>query len=521
MRCLEHMKVIEILRLSEMKAFTQREIGKSVGCSKSSVGEILRRCRECGLTYDDAKTLPKERINELIYPDSFGRKQVKEEPDWDSIHNRLQSSRRMNLQYIWEEEYRPNNPKGYSYSHFCLKYNAWKKVSGKKVFLPQERTPGKELFVDWMGDTWHCVVDRETGEILKAHFFVSTLGDSSYPFVEAFPNETQLNWLQAHVDAFEWYGGTPLILVPDNCKTAVTYTSLYDPEINKGYQELARHYGVAVIPARVRKPRDKAVVESGIGWLETWLLEWLKGKHYFSFEALNYDIRERVRALSQKDFQKREGSRESNFLALDKPALNPLPKDTFECFETKHIKRLPNNYHIECYGFYYSVPHLYFDRPVSAHIYAKKIEIHLTTGECVAIHPRRFGGRKYVTDIGHMPSNHQAITNFNRYDGSYYRKRATCIGTYAGRFVSLLLEKAQVEQQAYKSCMAVLSFCKEYGDIRVNRACQKAIELNSINYTTLRNILKNKQDEQPLTLLRSDAEKPIPTHENLRIGEWK
>jgi len=520
MRCLEHMKITEILRLYEMKAFTYREIGDSVGCSKSSVGEIIKRCKECGLAYDDAKVLTQERLNELIYPDSFGRKQVKEEPDWDSIHNRLQSSRRINLQYIWEEEYRPNNPEGYSYSHFCSKYNAWKKVSGKKVVFPQERTPGKELFVDWMGDTLPCIVDRETGEILEAHFFVATLGDSSYPFVEAFPNETQLNWLQAHVDALQWYGGTPRIIVPDNCKTAVTHTNIYDPQLNKAYRELARHYGVAVIPARVRKPRDKAAVESGIGWLETWLLEWLKGSHYFSFEALNHDIRERVKALAKKDFQKREGSRESNFLALDKPALNPLPKDVFEIFETKHIKRVPNNYHIECYGFYYSIPYIYYDNPVSVHIYAKKVEIHLTNGECVAIHHRRFAGRRYVTEISHMPSNHQAVANSNRYDGTYYRKRAAYIGTHAGRFVNLLLEKAQVEEQAYKSCMAVLNFCGKYGDSRVNKACEKAIALNSVNYTTLLNILKNGQDKQPTTH-NSDAEKPIPYHENLRIGEWE
>ena len=166
------------------------------------------------------------------------------------------SSKRVNLQYIWEEEYRPANPNGYSYSRFCAKYAAWKKASGKKVVLPQEREPGKELFIDWVGDTLACVTDSETNTLREAHFFVTTMGDSSYPFVEAFPDETQENWIQGHLDALEWYGGVPKIFVPDNCKTAVKHASLYNPELNHAYRNLALHYGVAVIPARIVKPRD-------------------------------------------------------------------------------------------------------------------------------------------------------------------------------------------------------------------------------------------------------------------------
>ena len=262
MRCLEFMKVVEILRLKEMNLFTYRDIANSVGCSKTTVGEILKRCKACDLTYADASAMTQEEINELIYPESFGRKPVKDEPDWNQIHTTLQSSKHKNLQYIWSEEYRPANPNGYSYSRFCAKYNEWKNVTGKKVVLPQDREPGKELFIDWMGETLSCVTDYDTGEIHKAHFFVTTLGDGSYPFVEAFPDETQLNWIQGHIDALNWYGGVPRIFVPDNCKTAVIHTNLYDPELNHAYREMACHYGVAIIPARIVKPKDKAPVES-------------------------------------------------------------------------------------------------------------------------------------------------------------------------------------------------------------------------------------------------------------------
>ena len=520
MRCLEFMKVSEILRLFEMNLFTYREIADSVGCSKTTVGDILSRCKTCGLTYATASTMTQDEINALIYPDSFGPKQVKEEPDWEQIHARLQSSRKINLQYIWENEYRPEHPDGYSYSRFCAKYIAWKKKTGKKVVLPQEREPGKELFIDWIGDTLPCVTDYNTGEVHEAHFFVTTLGDGSYPFVEAFPEETQLFWNQGHIDALEWYGGLPRIFVPDNCKTAVVHTNLYDPEINHAYRELARHYGVAIIPARIVKPKDKASVESSVGWLETWLLEWLKDNLYFSFDALNHAIRERVQELAKRDFKHREGSRESVFLALDKPCLRPLPKEPFESFVTKFVTRVPNNYHLEYKGFYYSVPYRYYDQPAVIHAFAKKIEIFTKDGERIAIHQRRFSGRRYVTDSDHMPENHKAIVAFRSYDAKYYRSRARDIGPATYSFVDTLLQKVDFEEQAYKSCMGVINFPKTYGNARVEKACEKAIALNSVTYTTLKNILKNGQESQPATVNDSDADTPTPSHENLRVGEW-
>ena len=150
MRCLDLVKVTEILRLSEMSnvKLTLRQIGDSVGCSKTTVGEIKTRCKNCGLTYEDARQMTTEQVNELIYPESFGRKPVKEEPNWQQIHDRLQSSKRLNLQFIWEE-YRTNNTDGLSYSRFCFYYNKWKDKTGKHLVFPQEREPGKDLFIDW------------------------------------------------------------------------------------------------------------------------------------------------------------------------------------------------------------------------------------------------------------------------------------------------------------------------------------------------------------------------------------
>lgn len=517
MRCLDPMKVTEILRLSEMGGLTLRQIGESVGCSKTTVGEIKNRCKECGLSYDDAREMTTEKINSLIYPESFGRKPIKEEPVWKEIHARLQSSKRMNLQYIWEE-YRTAYPEGLSYSRFCHRYNQWKDASGKNVVFPQEREPGKELFIDWAGDTLDCVVDTSTGEVKTAYFFITTLGDSSYPFVEAFPDMTQINWLQGHIDAFQWYGALPRILVPDNCKTATIRAKFYDPTINSGYLELSRHYGVAVIPARVRKPRDKPSVESGVGWLETWLLEWIKTRTYFSFAALNHDIRERVQELSLRLFQKRNGSRRSIYETLDKPVMRPLPHVKFEVFETKNIPSVPSNYHVEWQGFYYSVPYQYFKEPVRIHVYSKTVAIYNQNRERIALHERRYSGKRYVSITEHMPANHQYQRQFNHYDGHYYRMRAKQIGSNTSAVVERMLTVSPIEEQGYRSCMGLIQSVHKYGDARVEAACRKALELHSTYYTTIINILKNGQDKQQET--GSTANIPTPYHENLRTAEW-
>jgi hypothetical protein len=253
MRYEEPVKVLEILRLTE-QGYSQREIAQSVKCGKSTVGEIQKRCRNCKLQYTVAEQMTNDEIKILLYPDSYGHT-IKKDPDWRNIHERLQANKRLNLQYLWEE-YKAENTSGLSYSRFCHRYLSWKNESGKNVIMVQNHEPGKELFVDWIGDTLNCVFDSTTGETHTAHFFVATLGDSSYPYVEAFPDEKLDKWLLAHVNTLRYLGGIPRVIVPDNCKTATTKPSYYDPTINRSYWEFAKHYEVAILPARVREPQD-------------------------------------------------------------------------------------------------------------------------------------------------------------------------------------------------------------------------------------------------------------------------
>jgi len=516
MRCKEPMKIIEVLRLWE-KGFSQREIAKSVNCAKSTVAGIQQRCVEIGLTYEAAREKPDGEINILVYPSCNGGRPIKQDPDWATVQRRLETSKRINLQYLWEE-YRETEKDGLSRSQFYERYNTWKAATGKNVVMVQTREPGKELFVDWMGDKLECVLDNETGKMLKAHFFVATLGDSGYPIVIAYPDEKLESWIDAHVETFKRLGGAPLVVIPDNCRTAVTKANYYDPQLNKTYYDLSLYYNVAIVPARVREPQDKSSVESSIGWLETWLLEWLKGsgsspRQFSSFAELNYEIKKRVTELAKRPFQKRAGSRESVFLEIDKPALRPLPIMPYEMPIYKE-RKVPNNYFIEFEGFYYSVPYTYYKQKVTVKATYNVIEVYSNRLERIAIHQRHYTGTRYVYEKSHMPPNHKAQHEANCFDGKRFRSWASSIGVNTFYVIDALLKERDIEQAAYRSCMGILQLSRKNGNSRLEAACSKARRLGNISYGVICNILNNNQEDTPSLFDQDQAVTPV--HENVR-----
>ena len=335
------MKIIEILRLTEM-GMSQREIAASSGCGKSTIGDVLRLCKAKGITCETASRLKDAELHVVLYPQPRTQKPA---PDWKAIHEELAQHKNLNLQFIWEE-YRIHHSYGLSYSQFCKLYRQYRKATVRQVSLYNERKAGELMEVDWMG-TLPCVVDSATGGFMAAHFFVAILGYSHFPYVEAFPNEQEAAWINANVNALSYYGGIPRVIVPDNCRTAVKTPKYYEPMINSAYWEFAQHYEVAIIPARVRKPKDKSAVEKSIGWLETWLLGKLRKQRFFSFGELNKTILKYLNELSERPFQKREGSRHSEFIKIDKPALRPLPMHKYEIADIIS-KKVGDNYHIKC-----------------------------------------------------------------------------------------------------------------------------------------------------------------------------
>ena len=507
------MKIIEILRLTE-QGMTQRQIAASGGYGKSTVGDLQRLCKDKGITHEIAVAMGDERLQATLYPNSV-KSADQNEPDWKEIHEELVKHKNLNLQFLWEE-YREHHSDGLSYSRYCAHYRKYREESGRQVHLYNERKASELMEVDWIGDTLHCVQDAETGELQEAHFFVAVIGYSLYPYVEAFPNEKEPAWIAANVNALHYFGGVPRVIVPDNCHTAVKTPKYYEPVINSAYWELAQHYEVAVIPARSRKPTDKPAVEETVGWLETWLLEKLRKQVFFSFEELNKAIRKYIRELAARPFQKREGSRESEFFTIDKPALRPLPTSKFEIADVV-FKKVGDNYHLEYDGFYYSVPYTLHNERVTLRATSAMIEVFDKNHVRVASHVRRRAASagRYVTNVAHMPPNHRAVHESREFDGERFRCWAKKIGENTFFVIDTLLTAGKVEEQGYKSCMGVLQFSKTYSGERLEAACKKARELGSHTYTTIKNILKNGMENAV-----PDNAKPTPVHENIRGSEY-
>lgn len=508
------MKIIEMLRMSEM-GMTQREIAASAGCGKTTICNVLRLCKEKGIIYDTASRLTDAELHTALYPPTQSRVRTKPIPDWKAIHEELAQHKSLNLQFVWEE-YRIQSPEGLSYSQFCKLYRKYRKATDRQVSLYNERKAGELMEVDWMGDTLACVVDSATGGFIVAHFFVAILGYSHFPYVEAFPNEQETAWITAHVNALRYYGGTPRVIVPDNCRTAVKTPKYYEPIINSAYWELAQHYEVAIVPARVRRPQDKAAVEKSIGWLETWLLGKLRKQRFFSFTELNETIIKYLSELSARPFQKREGSRQSEFIKIDKPALRPLPIYKHEIADIVS-RKIGDNYHVEYSGFLYSTPYTLHGEVVTLRATSTMIEIIDKNQIRMASHGRRYipSHGRYVTRVEHMPPNHRAVHQQRQFDGNRYRSWAKTIGDNTYFIIDCLLSSGKVEEQGYKSCMGILQFSKTYSGTRLEMACKRARELGSHTYSTVKKILKNGTES-----VLPGARSATPEHENIRGGGY-
>jgi transposase len=506
------MKIIDLLRLSE-SGLSQRALAASAGCGKTTIVRLQRRFCALGLTYAAASGMSDEELHRVLYPEKAGSNSP--QPNWSAVHEELVKHKNLNLRFLWEE-YRVQHPAGMSYSRFCERYRTYREASGREVSLYHERRAGEIMEVDWMGKTLPCVVDSATGEVREAHFFVAVLGYSHYPYVEAFPHEREPNWIAAHVNALSYYGGVPRTIVPDNCKTAVKTPKYIEPTVNSAYWELAQHYEVAVVPARARKPKDKPVVEQSVGWLQTWLLGKLRNQTFFSFHELNAAIRTYLRELSDRPFQKRDGSRQSEFAKVDKPALRPLPAHKYELADVK-LKRVGDNYHLEYDGFHYSVPYTLHKQQVILRATHTTVEVLDTRRTRVASHVRQYSakGGRYVTNVAHMPPHHRAVHEARGFDGRRYRAWAKSVGENTRFIIDGILSAGKVEEQGYRACMALLQLTRTYGNQRLEAACKRARQLGSHTYTTVKTLLKNGLEEAPPT-----GAKPTPGHENIRGGAY-
>jgi len=477
----------EILRLSSL-GINHSRIAESTAISRPTVITVLQRAAAQGLDWRGAEGLSDKELAFRLFPQGEGAP-VYTMPDYDWVHREM-SKPGVTLQLLWMEYSDKCRNEGllpYQFTQFKKYHRDY--VLKTKATMHIQRKPGEIMEVDWAGQTAH-VVSTDTGEALDAYVFVATLPYSGYAYAEAFWSQDQEAWSAAHVNAFTFFGGVARILVPDNLKTGVTKNTRAELVLNKSYQELAEHYGTAIIPARVRAPKDKATVEGTVGTVSTFILAAIRNQTFFSLRELNEVIRERLHLLNHKPFQKKDGSRATAF-AQERGCLLPLPTQAFELAAWK-VATVQYNYHVAADGQFYSVPFDYIKRKVDVRLTRSVVEV-FYDGSRICSHVRLYGHQgQYSTQEGHMPPNHQKYVQWN---GERFRKWAAKIGPNTAAVIESILTGYKVEQQGYRACMALLKMADSYTPERLEAACVKALCYTPRPaYKTIQTILKSSQD---------------------------
>jgi len=497
-------KIEEILRLKFEKGLTHREIARSCGVSPATVSDYVMRAKVAGLRWPLPERMGEEEVEERLFP-ACAKQTSREiaQPDWAQIHQELRR-KSVTLSLLWVE-YREAEPEGYSYSQFCHCYRTWSK--GLNPTMRQRHRAGEKLFIDYAGQTVP-IIDAETGEVWQAQIFVAVLGASSYTYAEAQAAQSMPHWIGGHVRALAFLGGVPEVLVPDNLKTGVKSPHLYEPDLNPTYQEFAHHYGVAVVPARTRKPKDKAKVEVGVQVVERWILARLRDRTFFSLAEVNQAIDELLQELNQRPMRHLEKSRQALFAELDQPALAPLPREPYE-FATWTKTRVDINYHVAFEKHYYSVPHTLIGKAVEVRATEKMIEIFYRR-ERQASHCRVNAPGRYSTQRDHMPPAHRAIDSWSP---DHFQRRAEEIGPQTSQLIARVLDGQRHPQQAYRTCSGILGLGKRYGHTRLEAACRRALAAGIRSYKGILNILQHRLDQLEV---EQPAMASLSVHTNIR-----
>ena len=478
-------KYREILRLNALN-LSQQDIASSCNVSKKTVNRVLKRAKELSIFWplDDNET--DDVLAGKLFSSAKQATSTKKMPDFDYIRKELLRNG-VSKKLLWTEymeECRANGDDPLMYSQFC--YHIQHDEQKRRATMHINRKPGEQAEVDWAGDP-AMIIDPDTGEITKAYIFVGVMTYSQYAYVEAFLDMKQKSWITAHVHMYEFFGGVTRILVPDNCKTAVIHNGGWkDQQLNETYQAMAEHYGTAIIPARVRAPKDKPNAEGIVGNISTWITAALRNEQFFSLSELNLAIKEKLIAFNQRLFQKKEGSRLSLFTEEEKPLLMPLPTTRFELCDWK-VATVQFNYHISVDGMQYSVPYEYIKRKVDVKVTDTTIEIFYNHNR-IASHIRLKGRPgQYSTITEHMPEDHQRYLEWN---GDRFRKWSEHIGISTYTVIDKILTSKGVEQQTYRSCMGLLRLSQKYSEGQLEEACKKALGYTATpSYKSIKNLL--------------------------------
>ena len=481
-------KIREVLRLRWAQRLSYRQVATSCQLGLGTVLEYVRRGQAAGLTWPLPADLTDTALEAQLFPPPPAIPgSERPVPDWAVVDRELRK-KGVTLALLWEE-YRSHQPQAFGYSRFCERYQAWKGTSEPR--MRQVHQGGDKLFVDYAGLT-APVVDRTTGEHRQAQIFVATLGASSYTYAEATWTQRVPDWIASHVRAFAYFGGVPALVMPDNLKAGVTSACYYEPDLNPTYQELARYYGTAILPARVRKPRDKSKVENGVQQVERWVLAPLRHHSFFSLAALNTALRAQLHALNSRPAPGLPASRLELFETLDRPALKPLPAQPYELALWQKA-RVHLDYHVQVADHFYSVPSSLVRQEVEVRLTATLLEV-FHQGARVASHLRSARKYGFTTLPEHMPPGHRA---YAERDAEWLLARARAIGPETEALFRTICAARAHPAQGYRSCLGILRLAEVHGAERLERASRRALATGGLSYRSLQAILRHRLEDAP------------------------
>ncbi|MGA8698049.1 MAG: IS21 family transposase [Xanthobacteraceae bacterium] len=497
-------RVRELLRLHYGAQASARAIARELGVGRSTVQEYLARAAAAGLSWPLPDELTDAVLEERLFaaggPKPGSRRRV--EPDWAALVREMKRPS-VTLWILWEE-YGAAHPGGYSYSRFCELYRAFERRLSPT--MRQHHVAGDKVFVDYSGKTI-AIVDKLTGKIHPAQIFVGVLGASNYTYSEASWTQTLPDWIGAHVRMFGFFQGSPRLLVPDNLKAGVHKPSFYDPEVNRTYGRMAAHYEVGILPARPRRPRDKAKVEAGVRFAQSYILGRLRHLTFFSLAECNAAIQEAVRQMNERPMRRLGISRRELFEAIERPLLRRLPAAEYVYVEWR-LARVGLDYHVEIESFFYSVPHSLIRQQVDVCISARTIEV-FHRGERVAAHPRRYAGKRHGTDPEHMPSAHR---RYAEWTPERFERWGRSIGPNTEGLIIAILANRPHPEQGFRTCLGVMRLLRGIDAPRAERVAARAVEIGALNYKSIASILAHNLDHRPT----ASAADTVMMHANIR-----
>lgn len=505
-------KILDILRLHFSGNLSNQAIADALRISKGSVFNCLKRFEDAGLTWPLPADFSQGALKVKLYPSKVSPAKLLSESELDRFLSELKRphvTRRLLL-----KEYRQENPGGIGRSQFYAQLARHAEES--KVSLHVDHAGGDKLFIDYSGDR-PSYLDLETGEVVPVELFVATWGASSYCYAEVTRTQSALDFVQSHVRAFKFFGCVSKALVPDNLKSAVIKASFFDPDLNPLCNRMAAHYDTVLLPARVRKPKDKAVVESSVLHLQRYILGALRDRMFFSFAEVSEAVHALLLQFNEEPMQVYKVSRRVRFESLDKPYALSLPEVPFALLDLKMGVTVHADYHIQYRKHFYSVPYTLVGRKVEVHADGATVQLYLD-GERVASHLQGASDFRYSTLEVHMPPNHRFWKGLNP---DKLIASASQIGEAMTALIRKVLERKKHPEQGYRAALGLLDLAKRFGNARLNAAAQRALHFGAERRRDLLAILEKGLDQKPIPEMAAQASLfPAPPleHANIRGG---